>query len=635
MPIPLLKLLFLLVSLAVLLLILLYVSLSVNFPLSASPSFFPTSAIISLAEDNSTFFLSKPAAFGPLLPKVGMTGELFVLPESELACDDALPDGFAWRDDKLAEGHEIDVKTDDRIGVKSLSHGALHADIETLQESAEINGKIVLVVRGGCGFYDKVLWSQRRGAIAVIVGDNEAHRPLLTMYAKGDTSNISIPAIFTSYTTAHLLISLLPKHPPKSSSSSGIRNPSVYHPAPSPRPAAKGIASYFSHTKETEDQSTRGYYPYSPYSKDMDADSYSDYEPDYKYKDGPLPRNSDDSENTPLGPHDEQGNSVTDGSVALEGYGWLGPSDDEPGRRPDKPDMSHGLWITLTPTRLSSSPFVDTLLVLVVSPVITLTVVYTMLLLRSRYRRRRWRAPKSIVDQLPVHTYQPPSDPPSPSAPQNIPTSPKPAQNQHGEKSTPGATATSSSSFPDASHQQDSTPSSSHFPPLSRVASAPPPSSSTSSSPTKNKQRSKYSSSRRNMRILPGFKYFPPSPECVVCLEEYVEGVSRVMRLPCGHEFHVDCITPWLTTRRRTCPVCKCDVVKALGGGSGYSPVAGDDEENGEGSDRPIGAVEGRGERGAGVWWRTLWGALGFRRVEGEVGERTPLIDGDDDRRRD
>jgi len=52
--------------------------------------------------------------------------------------------------------------------------------------------------------------------------------------------------------------------------------------------------------------------------------------------------------------------------------------------------------------------------------------------------------------------------------------------------------------------------------------------------------------------------------ECVVCLEEYVDGVSRVMSLPCGHEFHAECITPWLTTRRRTCPICKGDVVRSL-----------------------------------------------------------------------
>jgi hypothetical protein len=37
-------------------------------------------------------------------------------------------------------------------------------------------------------------------------------------------------------------------------------------------------------------------------------------------------------------------------------------------------------------------------------------------------------------------------------------------------------------------------------------------------------------------------KYMGKQVECVVCLEEYVDGVSRVMSLPCGHEFHVDCM---------------------------------------------------------------------------------------------
>src|SRR5690606_10879306 len=66
-----------------------------------------------------------------------------------------------------------------------------------------------------------------------------------------------------------------------------------------------------------------------------------------------------------------------------------------------------GLWLTLTPGGVSSSPFFDTLLVMVVSPLITLTVVYAMLTIRSHIRRRRWRAPKSYVERLPVRTYHP------------------------------------------------------------------------------------------------------------------------------------------------------------------------------------------------------------------------------------
>ncbi|KAJ9155539.1 ER degradation-enhancing alpha-mannosidase-like protein 3 [Pleurostoma richardsiae] len=87
--------------------------------------------------------------------------------------------------------------------------GTSHADIQSIQEAAEITGKVVLLSRGGCGFLEKVKWAQRRGAIALIVGDNQKGGPLIQMFARGDTSNVTIPAIFTSRTTAHLLSSLM------------------------------------------------------------------------------------------------------------------------------------------------------------------------------------------------------------------------------------------------------------------------------------------------------------------------------------------------------------------------------------------------------------------------------------------
>jgi hypothetical protein len=37
-------------------------------------------------------------------------------------------------------------------------------------------------------------------------------------------------------------------------------------------------------------------------------------------------------------------------------------------------------------------------------------------------------------------------------------------------------------------------------------------------------------------------RYGGRQKECVVCLEEYIDGVSRVMSLPCGHEFHSECM---------------------------------------------------------------------------------------------
>jgi hypothetical protein len=73
---------------------------------------------------------------------------------------------------------------------------------------------------------------------------------------------------------------------------------------------------------------------------------------------------------------------------------------------PETSAATEGLWVTITPTS-SASPFFDTLLVLVVSPLITLTVVYALLTVRAKIRRRRWRAPKSVVERLPVRTYHP------------------------------------------------------------------------------------------------------------------------------------------------------------------------------------------------------------------------------------
>lgn len=45
---------------------------------------------------------------------------------------------------------------------------------------------------------------------------------------------------------------------------------------------------------------------------------------------------------------------------------------------------------------------------------------------------------------------------------------------------------------------------------------------------------------------------------CAICLDDFVEG-DELRKLPCKHEFHVGCIDPWLLTRKRFCPVCKCD----------------------------------------------------------------------------
>mmetsp|Transcript_33325 Transcript_33325/g.72770 ORF Transcript_33325/g.72770 Transcript_33325/m.72770 type:complete len:535 (+) Transcript_33325:57-1661(+) len=51
--------------------------------------------------------------------------------------------------------------------------------------------------------------------------------------------------------------------------------------------------------------------------------------------------------------------------------------------------------------------------------------------------------------------------------------------------------------------------------------------------------------------------------ECELCLMDYEEG-DELMRLPCLHIFHCECLTPWLQ-KSYTCPVCQTDVCKAVG----------------------------------------------------------------------
>lgn len=49
---------------------------------------------------------------------------------------------------------------------------------------------------------------------------------------------------------------------------------------------------------------------------------------------------------------------------------------------------------------------------------------------------------------------------------------------------------------------------------------------------------------------------------CAICIEDFKDGdILRV--LLCKHEFHKECIDPWLLTRKRTCPVCKTETCHA------------------------------------------------------------------------
>lgn len=551
-----------------------------------------------------------------------------------------------------------------------------HADIQSIQEGAEIAGKIVLLSRGGCGFLEKVKWTQRRGGIALIVGDNTRGGPLIQMYARGDTSNVSIPSIFTSHTTAHLLSSLIPPgsyiedtidengkavvkvH--QSKSKKGRKKGSKHGAAPTdvaskaiatPKPASKlapikGTTNSGDKAASTEVHES-GWFSWlfskpktGPDNKaaskngklDWVLNEWDDTE-DVAKKPSPnaaipktkikgssgQPNSADDFvigvqdwrdpdlvdtpastksakevapgkvEKKGLRPtgaagkkqsgevHQDaskmksglEGGSITPGSGEYEGgfpaakgdlkgakseptedktsekdnsglltklFGddedesaatgdWINAEEgnlDEEG--PDDEDgeegepVHEGLWVTLTPTS-GASPFLDTLLVLVVSPLVTLTVVYALLLLRSRIRRRRWRAPKSVVERLPVRTYQTVTSTNQSRLPSPTSSSPTTPLLQHNVARRPRSRTTSGLPEPGI---------------LLRTNSD---SSQSSRTPSRGHEHEKGANVVNEWK-----KYMGKQVECVVCLEEYVDGVSRVMSLPCGHEFHVDCM---------------------------------------------------------------------------------------------
>lgn len=690
-------------------------------------SLFSPTATISLTDDNSTFFNAKPAAFGPLLPSYGLSGQVWVgsgfgddngnrrgmasTMEGELGCAD-IP---GWNDQDWAsirrqETVQLKVSSsastsdssgsrparrdstrtqlkpfaevidmpDEADGTDNHLHWPLHethvarqhskqaqisqdnhADIQSLQEAAEIQGKVVMLSRGGCGFSEKIKWAQRRGASAVIVADNVRGGPLVRMYAKSDISNITIPSLFTSHTTAHLLSHLLPplsdanniletgkKVASHSSAEASARAANLLKllandgvedsemPERSPRPMNKdkigssdnGLFSALgvptrgrvhestmkkpiqaetdipskSWLKVLDLDNDEAWGLYSKKSKNPASKSGDDFvigvqdwrDPDVVHVMGSERSQSTSSSSakatsTSSVSHNLKGGSITPSSgeyerpetqashkALLHGRedatrhkhksgrrGWFGrlfsgssdPSDaytpptksaattatvvsDSSGttskkskkarNRPDDSlEQHYGLWVTLTPTDMNASPFFNTLFVLVVSPLITLAIVYSMLLLRSRYRRRRWRAPKSVVERLPVRVYQASSSRASPAeeGPEAIITSTTPL--------LAGSRPTDIPSRPRSRAASAAAAASSSMPSTSQYGSLGP---SGVSAAEQEKTASGLAEWKR--------KYGGKQKECVVCLEEYVDGVSRVMSLPCGHEFHADCM---------------------------------------------------------------------------------------------
>ena len=54
----------------------------------------------------------------------------------------------------------------------------------------------------------------------------------------------------------------------------------------------------------------------------------------------------------------------------------------------------------------------------------------------------------------------------------------------------------------------------------------------------------------------PSLQHCHNNSTCSICIEDFELG-EALRVIPCGHQYHTDCIMPWLTARAANCPMCK------------------------------------------------------------------------------
>lgn len=70
--------------------------------------------------------------------------------------------------------------------------------------------------------------------------------------------------------------------------------------------------------------------------------------------------------------------------------------------------------------------------------------------------------------------------------------------------------------------------------------------------------------SSRDCHLKTMLKFGPCVQECSICQEDFAVSDS-VLKLPCRHVYHTDCVTNWLAMNN-TCPLCRLELPKEVGG---------------------------------------------------------------------
>jgi hypothetical protein len=56
---------------------------------------------------------------------------------------------------------------------------------------------------------------------------------------------------------------------------------------------------------------------------------------------------------------------------------------------------------------------------------------------------------------------------------------------------------------------------------------------------------------------------------CIICYDdnsELISSVNKIVLTPCGHPYHLECITTWIKSGsgHLDCPYCRCDLVSTI-----------------------------------------------------------------------
>ncbi len=136
----------------------------------------------------------------------GITGESFLDTDSQVIVNSPSSVSGNYSAILASFGDELDTDITGNLVLVDDGTDTTDDACENLVNTAQINGNIAVIRRGGCTFVDKVLKAQNAGAIGVIIVNNVVGNP---NGQSGDDPNITIPSVMISQTDGNVLINTL------------------------------------------------------------------------------------------------------------------------------------------------------------------------------------------------------------------------------------------------------------------------------------------------------------------------------------------------------------------------------------------------------------------------------------------